>query len=103
MRITDIAHAIHPRAKLKIVGIRPGEKLHEEMVSTEDAPFTYEYTDFYKILPAIHNWNLDPARIDGGALVSPEFTYRSDTNSQFMKSAELQEWIKKNLSKIGGI
>jgi len=54
MKVTDIARVLAPEAEQKIVGIRPGEKLHEQMIGYEDAPFTYEYPDFFKILPAIH-------------------------------------------------
>ena len=53
MKVTDIARAVAPEAEQKIVGIRPGEKLHEQMIGFEDAPHTYEYQGHYKILPAI--------------------------------------------------
>ena len=56
MKVTDVARVIAPRATQKIVGIRPGEKIHEQMIGTEDAPFTYEYDEYYKILPSINNW-----------------------------------------------
>ena len=66
MNIMDIARAVAPDAETKIIGIRPGEKLHEQMVGIEDAPHTYEYDGYYKILPAIHGWSDDPARIGDG-------------------------------------
>lgn len=103
MKITDIALATAPSASHDIVGVRPGEKLHEQMIGAEDAPHTYEYDKHYKILPAIHNWSLDPARINGGALVAPDFTYCSDNNSEWMSIASLQEWIEKNRDHIGKI
>ena len=56
IKITDIAKVVAPEAKLKIIGIRPGEKLHEQMIGIEDSPLTFEYAEYYKILPAIHNW-----------------------------------------------
>ena len=59
MKVVDIAKSIKPKAKLKFIGIRPGEKLHEEMISISDAVNTYEYRDYYKILPSINNWNRD--------------------------------------------
>ncbi len=65
MKVTDIALAVVPNARHENIGIRPGEKLHEQMISPEDAPHTYEYADHFKILPAIHNWSVDPARING--------------------------------------
>ncbi len=67
MKIIDIAKAIAPEAKLKTIGIRPGEKLHEQMIGLEDAPHTYEYKEYFKILPAINNWSKDTNRIKDGA------------------------------------
>ncbi len=101
MKVTDIARAVAPEARHEIVGIRPGEKLHEQMIGYEDAPHTYEYDDYYKILPAIHNWSVDPTRINGGTKVSPEFTYRSDNNADWMTLGALRTWIEQNRDKIG--
>lgn len=103
MRIVDIARAIAPNASHKIVGIRPGEKLHEQMIGEEDAPYTYEFSDYYKILPAIHNWCQDPARAGGGALVDPNFTYSSNNNPDWMSSEVFAAWLEKNANKIGNI
>lgn len=101
MKVTDIAKAVSEDASLEIVGIRPGEKLHEQMIGIEDAPFTYEYDGHYKILPAIHDWNKDPERIGNGKIVSPDFTYCSDTNTEWMDIESLGDWIKSNRSRIG--
>lgn len=103
MKVTDVARAIAPTAKHEIVGIRPGEKLHEQMIGPEDAPHTYEYPEHYKILPAIHNWSQDPKRINGGCLVATDFTYCSDNNTEWMEIPSLQAWIDKNREKIGKI
>jgi len=103
MKITDVALATVPSATHEVVGIRPGEKLHEQMIGPEDAPNTYEYAEHYKVLPAIHDWNLDPARINEGALVAHDFTYCSDNNSDWMSIASLQSWIEKNREYIGKI
>lgn len=103
MNITDIAGAIAPEAEQKIIGIRPGEKLHEQMIAPEDAPYTYEFEDYYKILPAIFNWSLDPTRIKDGKLVSPDFNYRSDNNPEWMNVVALQTWIAANKHKIGTV
>jgi UDP-N-acetylglucosamine 4,6-dehydratase (inverting) len=94
MKMVDLAKYIGPRKKLEIVGIRPGEKLHEQMIGMEDAPYTYEYSDYYKILPAIHGWSKDPARIKDGRKVSEGFVYSSDNNNQWMTEEELKEWGK---------
>ena len=103
MKVTDIAKAVSEDRKLEITGIRPGEKLHEQMIGIEDAPYTYEYPDHFKILPSIHDWDKDPARIGKGKLVNPEFTYCSDNNSEWMNVETLQNWIEKNKGKIGRI
>jgi UDP-N-acetylglucosamine 4,6-dehydratase (inverting) len=103
MKMTDVALATAPAASHNIVGIRPGEKLHEQMIGPEDAPHTYEYPGHYKVLPAIHNWSHDPARINGGALVAPDFTYCSDNNQEWMSIAGLQSWIEQNHEHIGRI
>lgn len=101
MKLADVALACAPAAKHDIIGIRPGEKLHEQMIGPEDAPHTYEYAEHYKILPAIHNWSHDPSRINGGKLVAPDFTYCSDNNAEWMSIVTLQAWIAQNSEKIG--
>jgi UDP-N-acetylglucosamine 4,6-dehydratase (inverting) len=103
MKVTDIALATVPEARHEIIGIRPGEKLHEQMIGTEDVPYTYEYPGHYKILPAIHNWSLDPKRINGGELVASNFSYCSDNNPDWMSVETLQSWIAQNREKIGKI
>jgi UDP-N-acetylglucosamine 4,6-dehydratase (inverting) len=103
MKMTDVARAIAPDVDHDIVGIRPGEKLHEQMIGTEDALHTYEYAEYYKILPAIHNWSQDPERINGGKLVNPDFTYCSDNNTEWMSIETLRTWIDQNREKIGNI
>ena len=99
MQITDIAFAIAPDAEQEIIGIRPGEKLHEQMIGIEDAPYTFEFDEYFKILPAIYNWFQDPNRIGKGKLVSPEFSYTSDNNKEWMSPEELITWIKTHQAK----
>jgi len=101
MNILDIAKSINPSAKTKIIGIRPGEKIHEQMIGIEDAPNTYEYQNHFKILPMIHNWSVDPARIKDGKKVPLDFTYNSETNEDWMSISDLAKWIKENKSRIG--
>jgi len=101
MKVTDLALAINGNAIQREVGIRPGEKLHEQMIGHEDAPYTYEYKDYFKILPSIHDWSHDPERIRDGVKVDPNFLYCSDNNKEWMAISELKEWIKKNQNKIG--
>jgi UDP-N-acetylglucosamine 4,6-dehydratase (inverting) len=95
--ITDIAKAIHPEIPIKIIGIRPGEKIHEQMISSDDAPYTYEYDDHYRILPAINNWNKDPKRINGGKLVGSDFVYDSGTNPWFLNSDQFLALLNENV------
>lgn len=101
MTLVDIARAVAPDAKHKIIGIRPGEKIHEQMIGLEDAAHTYEYADHYKILPAIHNWSSDPTRINAGVKVKDGFMYTSDKNTEWMPVEELQAWIAVRRGKIG--
>jgi len=103
MSILDIARAVDSNAKHKLIGVRPGEKIHEQMIGYEDAPHTYEYADHYKILPAIHNWSADPARIKRGLKVPPEFTYTSNNNKDWMPVEALTTWIDAHRSKLGSI
>ena len=97
MKVMDIAKCISPKAKVKFVGIRPGEKIHEQMIGLEDAPYTYEYGSYFKILPAIHEWHKDPKRIKNGKPVPDGFSYTSDNNDLWMSSEELAKWISINL------
>lgn len=103
MKVVDIARAVAPEARHEIVGIRPGEKLHEQMIGSEDALHTYEYADHYKILPAIHKWSEDPGRINDGKKVATDFTYCSDNNIEWMRIDTLRAWIAQNIDKVGKI
>ena len=97
MKILDIAKVIAPLAKINIVGIRPGEKIHEQMIGLEDAPFTFEYKDYYKILPNLHGWSEDKIRIGIGKKVSNDFIYDSYSNKDYMTLNYLDGWIKEYL------
>ncbi|MBW0146829.1 UDP-N-acetylglucosamine 4,6-dehydratase (inverting) [Marinobacter arenosus] len=103
MKVTDLARVVAPEAKQEIVGIRPGEKLHEQMIGAEDAYYTYEYPEHFKILPAIHDWSSDANRIKDGKRVPEGFIYSSDNNSEWMSDEELQAWIDSNREKIGSL
>ena len=103
MKVTDIASVIAPNAQHQIIGIRAGEKLHEQMIGPEDSAHTYEYPKHFKILPAINNWSSSPTRIKGGIKVSEGFAYTSDSNPKWMSSKDLHAWIKANEAKIGHI
>jgi UDP-N-acetylglucosamine 4,6-dehydratase (inverting) len=103
MKVTDVALAVNDKAEQKEVGIRPGEKLHEQMIGPEDALYTYEYPSHYKILPSINDWSNDPKRIGNGVKVAQDFIYCSDSNKEWMEIDTLKDWIEKNRHKIGNI
>lgn len=103
MKVTDLASVVAPEAKQEVIGIRPGEKLHEQMISSEDAYYTYEYPEHFKILPTINNWATCPKRIKDGKKVPEGFVYSSDNNTEWMTDADLQHWIDQNSDQIGKI
>jgi UDP-N-acetylglucosamine 4,6-dehydratase (inverting) len=103
MKVTDLARVVAPEARQDVVGIRPGEKLHEQMISAEDAHYTYEYPEHFKILPTINGWANCPKRIKTGVKVPEGFVYASDNNPEWMSDKQLQDWIHLNKDKIGSI
>ena len=103
MKVTDLARVVAPECSQEIVGIRPGEKLHEQMISPEDAYYTYEYPEHFKILPTINDWASSPERIKDGKKVPEGFVYASDNNTEWMTEVDLQAWIDANREKIGAI
>ena len=91
MRVTDLARAITPECEIKIVGIRPGEKLHEVMVPEDDAHHTLEYDDHFAILPAFHEWSAEAYIAENGGQLCPDgFRYSSDTNTRWLTPEELR-------------
>lgn len=103
MKMTDLARVVAPECKQEVVGIRPGEKLHEQMIGAEDSYYTFEYPEHFKILPAINGWGTSPERIKDGKKVSEGFVYSSDNNNEWMSDAQLQAWIDTHREKIGSI
>jgi len=103
MKVTDVARVVAPEASQKVVGIRPGEKVHEQMIGQEDADFTYEYPEHFKILPQINDWATSPERIKDGKRVPEGFVYCSGDNVEWMTEEQLRAWIIANESKIGQI
>jgi len=94
MNIMDLAKAIAPEAKTEIIGIRPGEKIHEVMISSDDALNTLEFESHYVIQPA-HPWwdNLKYIKIKGGKEVENDFVYSSDNNSDWLSVDRLKQYI----------
>ena len=103
MNICDIAKAVAPDAEFVEIGIRPGEKLHEAMISQEDAFYTYEYSEHFKILPQICEFSTIDKMIKGGKRVPEGFCYTSDNNTEWMTIFQLQKWIEENKHKVGNI
>jgi UDP-N-acetylglucosamine 4,6-dehydratase len=94
MRLIDMAKTIAPTCKLEIVGIRPGEKLHEVMVPEDDARHTLEFEDYFAILPTFHDYNRDAfMKENGGEWCLPGFHYSSDTNTCWLSNEELRKMI----------
>jgi UDP-N-acetylglucosamine 4,6-dehydratase len=96
MKITDLASAIDPNCQQEIIGIRPGEKLHELMITKDDARVTLEFDDFYVIRPSIHMWGAADHTVYGGVTgraVDDEFEYASDTNTEWFSAEQLRTVI----------
>jgi UDP-N-acetylglucosamine 4,6-dehydratase len=91
VRVTDLARAVAPECKTKVVGIRPGEKLHEIMISEDDARHTVEHDDYYAILPVIHPWGSQEYVAQNGGKPCPDgFCYSSDKNTHWLSVEELR-------------
>lgn len=88
MKIVDLVAAVAPTAVTHEVGIRPGEKLHEEMVSLDDARRTLRLPDRYVVQPTVASWGYQPPA--GGEQVGEGFSYRSDTNDQWLSIEQLR-------------
>ncbi len=94
MKILGLAHALAPKCRIDVIGIRPGEKLHEVMVPEDDARHTLEYDDYFAILPAFHDWcTAEYASKNGGKLCPDGFRYGSDTNTKWLTAEDLQAII----------
>lgn len=95
MKVIQVARALNPNGDYEVVGIQPGEKLHEQMIGEVDAPNTYEYDDYYKILPTINLWDRSVDMIGEGKKVAAEFSYVSDTNDLWMTNDDLLAWVNR--------
>ena len=103
MKVTDLARVVAPECKQEVVGIRAGEKLHEQMIGAEDSHYTFEYPEHFKILPTINDWGSSPERIKDGKKVPEGFVYSSDNNTEWMTDTQLRGWIEVSREKIGSI
>ena len=99
MRITDLATAVCPHCEHEIIGIRPGEKLHELMITRDDARCSLEFGDYYIIQPPVPFWDAESSDItiyggEKGKAVAPDFEYASDTNIQWLDGGALRSIIE---------
>jgi UDP-N-acetylglucosamine 4,6-dehydratase len=96
--ITDVAEAIAPECTLDIIGIRPGEKIHEEMITSSDSYNTFDLGRYYTILPSVPHFNLEDFMVTFNAVkVQEGFTYNSGTNTEWETVAGLRELIKEHV------
>jgi UDP-N-acetylglucosamine 4,6-dehydratase/5-epimerase len=93
MRLVDLATVIAPNSPLKEVGVRPGEKLHEEMIAPDDARRTVLVGDRYVVMPHIAGWGYEPPA--DGTPVAEGFAYRSDTNDLWLTNDDLKTLVEK--------
>jgi UDP-N-acetylglucosamine 4,6-dehydratase len=102
-RITDVAKAVAPECKLDIVGIRPGEKIHEEMITTSDGPNTVDLGQYYAILPASSDPSAGGISLDdycakmGAKRVPDKFSYNSGSNTDFLTVEQIADLIKNGM------
>jgi UDP-N-acetylglucosamine 4,6-dehydratase len=97
-KITTLAEAIDPKLPLKFVGVRAGEKIHEEMITQTDSMNTYDCGKYYVILPTFGNWSLDEWISKFKATkVRKDFTYNSGENTEWLDAPQLRELIKKHV------
>jgi len=98
-RILDIAKAVAPECKYEVIGIRPGEKLHEEMITQMDALNTVEFENYFVILPSTKLWDINKFQKESNSTVGKMceygFSYNSGTNEDFLTVRELKKLIKK--------
>lgn len=92
-KIVDLARAINNKIKIKEVGVRPGEKLHEVMITEDDSRSTYEYSKFFIIYPSLDFWNNKNNKIAGGKKVTDRFRYTSDTNNKWLSHGDIKKEI----------
>ena len=99
-RITDVAVAVAPECKQEIIGIRPGEKIHEEMITTSDSFYTYDLGKYYTILPSVPTFQLnDYVKFFSAKKVKEGFSYNSGTNADWESVHSLRELIKNHVDK----
>ncbi|MGE7931979.1 UDP-N-acetylglucosamine 4,6-dehydratase (inverting) [Viridibacillus arvi] len=91
MKVTDLAKAIGPECEIKYIGIRPGEKLHEAMITEDDARHTIEFNDYYVIQPEFSWWSKEYS--EGAKTLDENFSYTSDNNTEWLSVEQLRDLV----------
>jgi FlaA1/EpsC-like NDP-sugar epimerase len=100
-RITDLAKAVAPECEIEVIGIRPGEKIHEEMITSSDSFYTYDLGKYFIILPAVPNWDLNNFLLKLKAVKVPQgFSYNSRDNNDWETDDSLRKLIKEHVETI---
>ena len=94
MRVMDLVGAVAPGCKVTMTGIRPGEKLHEVMVPSDESRLTLELKDHYVLEPAFPWWSEKPLKMSGARRVAEGFEYRSDNNPDLLSGAPLRKFLR---------
>ncbi len=97
-RITEVAEALAPGVETRIVGIRPGEKVHEEMITETDALSTVEFEKYFVILPATPLWDVDEFMAEfNGKMCEPEFRYSSGKNTEWLTVDDIRRLVREHV------
>ena len=97
-KITDVAKAVAPECELDVVGIRPGEKIHEEMITASDSFYTYDLGKYFTILPSVPNFEINDYITHFGAQkVAEGFNYDSGNNTEWESVESLRVLIKEHV------
>jgi UDP-N-acetylglucosamine 4,6-dehydratase len=92
-KVTDLAKAMAPNAEMVKIGVRPGEKMHELMITKEDSRKTYDHGDYYVIYPQVDWWDVNRHFSEGGEEVEPGFEYSSETNERWLNMEQIKKLI----------
>lgn len=100
-RITDVAEAVAPNCRQEVIGVRPGEKIHEEMITASDSFNTVDLGNYYAILSAAGEFSVDSyCRVRGGKPVPEGYAYNSGSNTDFLTVGQLRTLISEHIGPL---